>query len=75
MKMIMPIASPAAVSVIQVGVEPMNGRAATASAGTSASGIQSTCGSRSDVRGVAAIKVELCFIVSFSLFPLLDAVY
>ncbi|WP_235548541.1 hypothetical protein [Noviherbaspirillum sp. Root189] len=41
MKMIIPIASPAAVSVIQVEVEPMKGNAANASTGTSASGAQS----------------------------------
>jgi hypothetical protein len=35
MKMIMPMASPATVSVIHVEVEPIKGKTSTASAGTS----------------------------------------
>ena len=41
MKMIMPMASPATVSVSQVLGEPMKGSTSSASAGTSASGFQS----------------------------------
>ncbi len=41
MKMIMPMASPAAVSVAQVDGEPISGRAASARTGTSSSGAQS----------------------------------
>ncbi len=38
MKMIMPIASPATVSVSQLDAEPISGHAASASSATSASG-------------------------------------
>ena len=41
MKMIMPIARPATVSVTQVEPEPMKGSTSSASSGTSASGFQS----------------------------------
>ena len=41
MKMIMPMASPATVSVSQVLGEPMKGSTSSASVGTSASGFQS----------------------------------
>ena len=41
MKMIMPMASPATVSVSQVLDEPMKGSTMSASSGTSASGFQS----------------------------------
>ena len=54
MKMIIPIARPATVSVSQVDDEPMKGAASSASAGSSASGTKSkpafgsaACGSRS----------------------------
>src|ERR1019366_6444083 len=56
MNMIMPIASPATVSVTQVENEPISGSAASASAGTSNSGSRSslTAGSASKTGAVAA---------------------